>query len=86
MKDLQLPRYRSHKVVGAARITAVDPQHNTVTVEMPGDASQTVTVPHDFFGRGIPTAGAYLVQYEPDGYLSWSPAATFEDGYAPVEG
>lgn len=28
----------------------------------------------------------YLVEYEPDGYISWSPKAVFEEAYVPVPG
>jgi len=31
--------------------------------------------------RHKPQALGYLVAYQPDGYLSWSPAEAFETGY-----
>jgi hypothetical protein len=38
----------------------------------------------NFFGRGSPAVGDYLVRYEPEGYLSWSPKKAFEDGYTEI--
>jgi hypothetical protein len=34
--------------------------------------------------RGWPQVGDYLVEYD-DGYVSWSPAKAFEDGYSRIK-
>jgi hypothetical protein len=73
-------RYRSHKVVEAAQIVGHGyPDAPVVYVGANGDP---VSVPPEFFARGVPSRGDMLVRYQPDGYLSWSPAGKFLDGYA----
>jgi hypothetical protein len=82
-------RYRSHKVVEAAPIhgiSGVNAEVPFVDILTPGDAivaGYRVEVPGNFFARGNPSPGDYLVRYE-DGYLSWSPKQAFEDGYTVV--
>jgi hypothetical protein len=44
-----------------------------------------MVVLNEVFSRGIPDVGDCMVRYAPDGYLSWSPAKVFEDGYALLE-
>lgn len=78
-----MKRYQSHKIVEAAPIDRVN------RAKIVGEQSYlivnggalAVDVPEDFFGRGVPEMGDYLVRYMPDGYLSWSPKAVFEAGY-----
>jgi len=78
-------RYRSHKVVeagvirelGSGRVLVSDSPHDHI------DTTEWIDVPADIFARGTPSIGVdYLVRYE-DGYVSWSPRAAFEAGYAP---
>jgi len=77
-----LPRYRSHKVVSAAKIitlktwpdgvidvTLVDPEKNEYKVRMPADWNR----------KHMPDKGGYLVAYE-DNYVSYSPTEAFEKG------
>ena len=69
-------RYRSHKVVEAGVVQHVEA--GSVTVD-----DEVIPVPAGIFARGTPSIGEdYLVRYE-DGYVSWSPKATFEAGYDP---
>ena len=69
-------RYRSHKVVEAGVVQHIDV--GSVTVD-----DEVIPVPAGIFARGTPSIGEdYLVRYE-DGYVSWSPKAAFETGYAP---
>lgn len=82
-----MKKYRSHKVVEAAPILGYDnagtsPKSHGVYV---GPCHLWTPVPADFFARGTPSLGDYLVRYQPDGYLSWSPKAVFEAGYAEME-
>ena len=77
-----MPRYRSHKIVQAATICAYNSNPPSVDV-LVGDLVEQIAVPGDFFARGIPAIGGYLVIY-PDGYMSWSPKQAFEDGYTAV--
>ncbi|SFG65451.1 Gp49 family protein [Methylobacterium gossipiicola] len=75
----------SHKHVEAYRIAAVECLRDgsgTVTLE----CGLVVGAPLGFATRGVPSAGDYLVRYEPtdthpQGYLSHSPRAVFEAGY-----
>jgi hypothetical protein len=77
-----MKKYQSHKVVEAAPIYGTDPSTNTVVISEAGHPRYEVEVPKDFFSRGVPGIGDYLVRYQPDGYLSWSPRKAFEAGYS----
>lgn len=84
-----MPRYQSHKIVGALRIAAVSGQ--TVTFEPATIGLKTFffdpfEAAPEMFLRYTPTAGDYYVVYE-DGYDSFSPRKAFEEGYvlAPQE-
>ena len=71
-----MKRYRSHKLVEAGVIQHVEV--GSVTVD-----DEVIPVPDGIFVRGVPVIGVdYLVRYA-DGYVSWSPKAAFEAGYAP---
>jgi len=80
------PTHVSHKHVEAHRIAVVECLRDgsgTVTLE----SGLVVDAPLGFATRGVPAAGDYLVRYEPtathpQGYLSHSPKAVFEAGYA----
>lgn len=69
-------RFQSHKQVWAAKITAVDIEMGTVSIEggfyKPGQA---------WLAKHRPEAGMVLVCYD-DGYLSVSPDRAFTEGYA----
>lgn len=94
---LALPRYKSHKIVEAAKIEGVlvEPGQVVLAVEIRGPNGEfgtgRVVVRPSWLEREMVTAvgqrnlvGGYYVRYE-DGYESWSPASTFEDGYVPEE-
>ena len=83
-----MQRYKSHKIVEAGKIQRI----HTTSVPAPDGSWNAVIdfvevggwqyqVPDGFAARDKkPEIGDYLVRYE-DGYLSWSPAKAFEDGY-----
>lgn len=79
-----LPKWKCHKVVRAARIIRIDGNphdigsHLNVTLDC-----GVVTVEASVFSRKVATPGDYLVIYD-DGYISWSPAKAFEDGYTAI--
>lgn len=76
----ELPQYKCHKVVRAAKITGVEPGGLAVIVDL-GKVSASIDVPEGWVAKHNPLQGdGYLVAYE-DGYLSWSPAEAFEAGY-----
>lgn len=83
---VQLPLYRCHKTVRAAKIT--DIQRDAVTIlvlEFPGgNTGAAVSVSYAFDTKHQPEVGGYYVVYE-DGYESYSPAAAFEGGYTPEQ-
>lgn len=74
-----MKKYQSHKIVEAGEIS----HFNGLHVHLVG--GETVRVPDNFYARGFPASGDYLVRYEPDGYLSWSPKGAFEAGYKAVD-
>ncbi len=81
-----LPRYRCHKVVQAAKIVDV-----TTLAHMPDsggilalDGAHPVAVDASYLAKHQPSVGGYFVVYD-DGYLSFSPAKAFEDGYTRLE-
>lgn len=87
---MELPLYRCHKLVQAAKITKI---------ELNGMEESISTCPHAILHFGLigkkervddswiakhnPHEGGYLVIYE-DGYKSFSPGKAFEQGYLPV--
>jgi hypothetical protein len=71
-------RWKSHKTVEAGKIQRVHAKTDYVDlIEVGGKQYE---VEPSFTARGTPEIGDYLVRYE-DGYLSWSPAKAFEEGY-----
>lgn len=86
----QLPQYRSHKIVGAARIKGVDHDKRVITLELPdGKTTQRPWEPR-FTGPYTPNPGMWYVEYpnseEPgDVFASISPGNKFEDGYTLID-
>ena len=81
MTDRELPKYRSHKIVGALKIKSIRSQVNGSALVTPEDAAYgTFEVPPGYVRKHQPAVGGYFVRYG-DGYISWSPAAAFEGGY-----
>jgi hypothetical protein len=76
----KLPRWQSHKVVNAAKITAVEDDGTMVLNASDNGRAIKVRPAERMFARYRPVPGDYYVIYE-DGYASISPAATFESGY-----
>lgn len=85
-----LPKYRSHKIVSAAKILEVvtsDTGAHMLVLEVPregGTRGVACPVKADLFARYTPEKGDYYVVYE-DGYNSISPAKAFEEGYRPLK-
>jgi Phage protein (N4 Gp49/phage Sf6 gene 66) family len=87
------PTHVSHKRVEAYPIAAAEfasDGSGKVGVNHPEDGYLVIPVPPGFLRRpGAVTEGDMLVRYEPTaeephGYLSHSPRAVFEAGYAPI--
>lgn len=78
----QLPEWKCHKVVRAAKITKADYGHFQIQVEVDGN-TVTVEPGSTYFAQHKPHEGGYVVAYK-DGYLSYSPAVAFEEGYTKI--
>lgn len=86
----ELPLYQSHKIVGAAKITDINPIDLgaaggvlQLVLALPGGDKKVVSyVPAG--KKPIPEIGWYFIQYE-DSYDSTSPAEAFESGYAKLD-
>lgn len=76
--DSPWPEYVSHKRVRAVKIVMIEV--DCVTIALPNGCVSMIEVPLKLFARGEAKPGDYLVVYD-DGYMSWSPAKAFEDGY-----
>ncbi len=81
----EMPRYRCHKEVWALKIKEITraPSGNaTVTHSIVPENRRYAPfeVSMEYIGKHSPQAGGYYVVYD-DGYISYSPARAFEDGY-----
>jgi hypothetical protein len=81
-----MPQYQSHKKVWALKIekvheNAYDDGVTLIFVDKTF-ANRSFTL-EELKGRPEPDPGWYMVQYE-DGYISFSPADVFEDGYTRI--
>ena len=89
--QVQLPRWKSHKEVYADTIVDIklanpDDEHpcfDYAGFDVVLACNAVVCVSNEMIARHKPSIGEYLVQYD-DGYISWSPAKAFEDGYVRV--
>jgi hypothetical protein len=86
----QLAMFECHKIVQAARIKEVqygydETRDRNVTLLVPEDPRLLpIEVSKEYVAKHDPKAPGYFVRYE-DGYESWSPVGTFEQGYALLE-
>jgi Protein of unknown function (DUF2829) len=81
-----LPAYRSHKVVWALKISAIEPTPDGSAIITPEDAGyDPFPVTADYVRKHEPQPGGYWVQYD-TGYTSWSPAEAFDQGYTRFRG
>lgn len=80
------PKYRSHKVVQAAKIVAIhdDGEGPDFLWVDPGTSVLERFVPTEVAMLGRAQVGGFAVVYE-DGFRSVSPKAPFEEGYQLVE-
>lgn len=84
----ELPLYKSHKTVRAAKIARIEHFENAedslvlLHFEEPGVEPIRVTL--GWLDRFKAKVGGYYVVYD-GGYVSWSPADAFEEGYTRLE-
>lgn len=76
---VDLPAYRSHKTVWAAKIVAVDFVGGRLDLAPHGVVEISDAWMEKRVGNKRPTDGYFMLY--PDGYTSWSPAEAFEGGY-----
>lgn len=86
MSDAQLlPLYQCHKQVRACKIEAISNVAGGWEITPTDRSLDPVRVPRAYVEKHNPQPGGYLVAYR-DGYLSYSPAREFEDGYTLATG
>ena len=86
-----MPKYKCHKEVWALRI------RNVYTKSEPGqdhlestflsfmdDNYADIEVDEEYISKHLPQIGGYYVVYK-DGYKSFSPANSFEEGYTKIK-
>lgn len=77
------PKYKCHKTVKALKIAKINQLAgllgSVAHFEEPGNPPAELS--HEFCVKHRPVVGGYIVKYE-DGYLSFSPAKAFEEGYS----
>lgn len=83
--QIEMPRYRSHKVVHALKIREIHQREGGGATITPDEvAFAPFFVDAEYVRKHLPLPGGYYVVY-PDGYKSWSPAEAFESGYTRIE-
>lgn len=84
-ETLKWAEYKCHKQVHAVKITDVTFDGSNAITIYPADASVPVfTVTKQWWENRSAKVGGYCLLYN-DGYMSWSPAKEFEDGYTKIE-
>lgn len=76
-------KYRSHKVVEAAEVTAIGDIDNSTEKRIDTGGTH-VFLSGELGNKGCPAVGDFVVRY-PDGHVSWSPRKAFLDGYSPID-
>lgn len=82
--QVEMPKYRSHKVVHALKIAGVEVHEDRSATIAPQDQSYAQLKTRkgwaDRFEGDEHDLGYYVVY--PDGFTSWSPTEAFEKGYS----
>lgn len=79
---MDLPKYKSHKVVSAARIQGIGLRQDDFGHVLDLGPHGTVNVSDTWVSEKHALTGGYYVVYE-DGYASFSPYEAFNQGYTP---
>lgn len=84
-ETVELPQYKCHKVVRAAKITQITHNEDGSAWLVFGDLAKEgefvgELVPDWWMQKRSPHVGGYFVQYD-DKYTSCSPGDAFEEGY-----
>lgn len=84
LANANLPEFKCHKIVRATKIRAVHDRDPVGIDRLEIDHSpELIELPDDWVSRHHPQVGGYLVVYV-DGYMSYSPAKAFEEGYTRI--
>jgi hypothetical protein len=86
MHPFHWPTYQCHKRVKAIKISAMTPREKPllgahILPEDKGCGAFFIT--EEFNSKHNPQVGGYIVVYD-DGYMSYSPAKAFEEGYTEI--
>ena len=77
----EMPRYRSHKQVWALKMKSIEFHEGGGATFVPEESHfSPIVLSVEYCTKHEPKAGGYYVVYQ-GGYMSWSPADAFEDGY-----
>jgi hypothetical protein len=85
--EAAIPRYKSHKIVGAMEISDIRPvpgAHYEFKYKETGEKVTSYSASDKLFSRYTPVVGDFLVFY-PNDYQSFSPRKEFLDGYSAIE-
>lgn len=83
---LPIPRYQCHKQVSALKISAIVDNPRGVELHFEDKRFVPIQFPVEWAVRHDPHPGGYVVWYDGDNYVSYSPAAAFEAGYTLIDG
>lgn len=81
---MNLPRYKCHKEVKAAKIVDFDQDASGDHILILDGQVEPLSVSDEYMHKHLPQKGGYYVMYE-DGYESFSPAKAFEEGYTRID-
>lgn len=82
---IPIPTYQCHKRVQALKIKHVIASPRGYELHFENESFVPMQVSMEWVNKHTPHTGGYIVWYENDGYVSFSPASAFEAGYTLVE-
>lgn len=86
-RKVELPKYKCHKIVQAAKITEIEDHESNgfgSSTMIFGEVGESKFLDDPWKKKHNPEVGGYFVIYE-DGYTSYSPAEAFEAGYTKID-
>lgn len=81
---VKLPEYQCTKKVYALKIKEMTNENDQDYIVAEDPKFAPIPVDKEYMKKHEPQAGGYYVIYK-DGYKSWSPAKTFEEGYELID-
>ncbi len=86
MISIEMPKYKCHKEVWALKIKKIEKNQvdqGSATIYPEDLRYGAITVDANYVTKHNPQEGGYYVVYK-DGYESFSPAESFEEGYSKI--